>query len=310
MVSRKVNSSRVIADALFVLGQVIAAEGDLVRGRSLLAESLALYKEVGDERSIAQALAILGQLAISQGEYTQGQTLLQESLEYAEKVGDQLALVWGHIGQAIAALRQGDYPLARELFFEDCVMILRQSDHNFKGPVFASCLMGLGTVLSAQGEPAGAACLWGAVEMLWAGMAQSLVLPLVRMSYEHYITSARARLGPEAFAAAWAQGRTMTPEQALASLEPAMFPGPLAAPSSPSAVSTPAPKASTSADRLTAREMDVLRLLAQGLTSAQIAERLVISVVTVNFHVRSIYSKLGVSSRSAATRYVIEHHLV
>ncbi|MGZ6368275.1 MAG: response regulator transcription factor [Ktedonobacteraceae bacterium] len=40
------------------------------------------------------------------------------------------------------------------------------------------------------------------------------------------------------------------------------------------------------------------------------AERLVIGVVTVNFHVRSIYSKLGVSSRSAATRYAIEHKLV
>ena len=61
---------------------------------------------------------------------------------------------------------------------------------------------------------------------------------------------------------------------------------------------------------LTPREMDVLRLLTQGLTSAQIAEQLVIGVVTVNFHVRSIYSKLGVSSRSAATRYAIEHRLV
>jgi DNA-binding NarL/FixJ family response regulator len=61
---------------------------------------------------------------------------------------------------------------------------------------------------------------------------------------------------------------------------------------------------------LTAREMDVLCLLAQGLTSPQIAKQLVIGVVTVNFHVRSIYNKLGVSSRAAATRYAIEHHLV
>ena len=61
---------------------------------------------------------------------------------------------------------------------------------------------------------------------------------------------------------------------------------------------------------LTARESEVLRLLAQGLTSPQIAQQLVIRVVTVNFHVRSIYSKLGVSSRSAATRYAIEHNLV
>jgi DNA-binding NarL/FixJ family response regulator len=61
---------------------------------------------------------------------------------------------------------------------------------------------------------------------------------------------------------------------------------------------------------LTAREMDVLRLLAQGLTSAQIAEQLVIGLVTVNAHVRSIYSKLGVTSRAAATRYALEHHLL
>jgi DNA-binding NarL/FixJ family response regulator len=63
-------------------------------------------------------------------------------------------------------------------------------------------------------------------------------------------------------------------------------------------------------DGLTAREVQVLRLLAQGMTSAQMAEQLVISVVTVNFHVRSIYSKLGVTSRVAAARYAVQHHLV
>jgi DNA-binding NarL/FixJ family response regulator len=61
---------------------------------------------------------------------------------------------------------------------------------------------------------------------------------------------------------------------------------------------------------LTPREMEVLRLLAHGLTSAQIAERLFIGLVTVNSHVRSIYSKLEVTSRAAATRYALEHHLL
>ena len=61
---------------------------------------------------------------------------------------------------------------------------------------------------------------------------------------------------------------------------------------------------------LTAREVEVLRLVAQGLTDAQVAEQLVISPRTVNFHLTSIYSKLGVSSRSAATRYAMEQHLV
>ncbi len=61
---------------------------------------------------------------------------------------------------------------------------------------------------------------------------------------------------------------------------------------------------------LTAREVEVLRLVAQGLTDAQVAEQLVISPRTVNFHLTSIYGKIGVSSRSAATRYALEHRLV
>ena len=61
---------------------------------------------------------------------------------------------------------------------------------------------------------------------------------------------------------------------------------------------------------LTAREAEVLRLLAQGLTNEQLSERLVISYRTVTTHLNSIYNKLGVTSRAAATRFAVEHHLV
>ena len=70
------------------------------------------------------------------------------------------------------------------------------------------------------------------------------------------------------------------------------------------------PLQSPSSILLTRREHEVLCLLTMGLTSAQIAERLVVSLPTVNTHVRSIYYKLKVTSRSAATRYAIEHHLI
>ena len=61
---------------------------------------------------------------------------------------------------------------------------------------------------------------------------------------------------------------------------------------------------------LTRRELEVLRLVATGLSNIQVSKRLVISPRTVDTHLTSIYSKIGVSSRSAATRYAIEHHLV
>jgi len=61
---------------------------------------------------------------------------------------------------------------------------------------------------------------------------------------------------------------------------------------------------------LTAREIEVLRLLTQGLTTTHIAEQLTISPRTADAHVRSIYSKLEVTSRAAATRSAIEHKLI
>jgi DNA-binding NarL/FixJ family response regulator len=54
----------------------------------------------------------------------------------------------------------------------------------------------------------------------------------------------------------------------------------------------------------------VLHLVAQGLTDAQVADALVISPRTVNSHLRSIYSKLGITSRHALNLFAIEHHLL
>ena len=61
---------------------------------------------------------------------------------------------------------------------------------------------------------------------------------------------------------------------------------------------------------LTAREREVAELIAQGLTNRQIAEQLVLSRRTVNWYLTTIYSKIQVPSRSAATRYAFEHNLV
>jgi len=63
------------------------------------------------------------------------------------------------------------------------------------------------------------------------------------------------------------------------------------------------------ADGLTVREVEILRLVAAGMTNRQTAERLGLSIRTVDAHLRSIYAKLGIKSRSAATRYAVEHNL-
>ena len=90
----------------------------------------------------------------------------------------------------------------------------------------------------------------------------------------------------------------MTPQQALAAQ------GQKPTPSSTTTASPPSYPAG-----LTAREVEVLRLLAGGLTDVRVAEKLVLSPRTVHAHVSTIYNKLGVTSRSAAPRYAIEHHV-
>jgi DNA-binding NarL/FixJ family response regulator len=74
-----------------------------------------------------------------------------------------------------------------------------------------------------------------------------------------------------------------------------------------------APERSDSSEKtpagLTPRELEVLRLVAQGMTDAAIGEALFISTRTASQHLRSIYGKLDVSSRSAATRFAIERGL-
>ena len=61
---------------------------------------------------------------------------------------------------------------------------------------------------------------------------------------------------------------------------------------------------------LTAREVEVLILLARGLSNRQIAERLVVTPKTAGNHVEHIYAKIGASSRAAAAMFAVQHGLL
>jgi DNA-binding CsgD family transcriptional regulator len=166
-------------------------------------------------------------------------------------------------------------------------------------------LEGLAALLVTQGELRWTAQLWGAAEVLRERTSYPLP-PVDRPSYERVVACARVQLGEQAFADAWQEGRTMPLEQILATQGPVTMPeqslaGPSTAPHAARAPIYPA--------GLTAREVEVLRLVAQGLSDAQVAAQLVISPRTVNSHLTSIYNKLGVDSRTAASRFAVEHQL-
>src|SRR5947209_10153286 len=201
---------------------------------------------------------------------------------------------------------QGNYATARTSY-EACLELLQEvGDREF----LASCLEELAAVVVAQetekrsvSEIFWAAQLWGAAERLREAISAPIP-PVHRAAYEQAVALACSRIGQKAFRAVWTQGRSMTPQQALATrLETK---APTSAPVSSENAAADQPVSA----RLTAREKEVLRLLTEGLTNPQIAERLVVSPPTVSTHVTSIFNKLQVNSRSAATRYAVEHHLV
>ncbi len=260
---------------------------------SLLEEGMALIRKTGDKEVHGWWCELSGWFLLSQGDAGTAHQLLEEALMLYREVGQPMNMAKVLSLLADVAVVQGDYATARTLY-EESLQGARKIDYQVQ---IAPCLEGLAAVV-AQGDPVGAARLWGAAQTLRETMGVPL-RPINRAAYERAVAAARVRLGKETFADAWEEGRTLTLEQALAAL------GRMAVPPPTTAIRPPA-----SPTGLTAREREVLRLVARGLTSAQIAEQLVISLLTVNTHVRSIYSKLGVTSRAAATRYAIEHQLV
>jgi DNA-binding CsgD family transcriptional regulator/tetratricopeptide (TPR) repeat protein len=279
---------------------------DLAQAHLLAEESLALFRNIGSRNYEAYALATLGEITFLRGDTTSARMLLEQSCSLNRELGNEPRLAWtlSFLGRVLVA--EGELAAARAFYEESLILAMRLT---LGWPVLdiALALEGLAAVVAAQGEPTWAARLWGRAEVQ-RETTRTPLPPRYRADYEQSVTLARAGLDEPSFAAAWAEGRTMTLEQVFAARGPVMLPEllPTSQPAAP-----PAEKSLPSnPDGLTAREVEVLRLVAQGFTSAQIAEQLVIGLATVNFHVRSIYSKLGVSSRSAATRYAIEHNLV
>jgi len=299
------------ADTLFYDGLVNFLQGDCTLAGTLLDSALALFRVLGDKRGTAYSQSILGHVALHQGCFAEARLLMQESLAIHRELEDLRGIGWGISGLGWVAFLEGNYTAAEE-FFEKGLAILRESDQKW---FIAFCLEGLAGVATAQGQPTWAARVWGAAKMLREAIHAPMP-PVERAFYDYMLTTARGLTDGNAFDAAWLEGQTMIPEHALAMPKSELTAkqassGAIAVRTGAGALASPASKMPTSnAAGLTAREMDVLRLVAQGMSDAQVAEKLIVSPRTVNWHLTTIYSKLQVSSRSGATRYAVEQGLV
>ncbi len=303
LLSREGGDVQSHAESLALLGRALLSQGELARAQAELLEGLAISRTVGYKRAIGLSSYFLGVVTWLQGDVARARSLLEESLVVLKEMGERGLIAPVYLFQGLIALSQGDAAAARAKL-EESLQIARELD--YKWDIAQGLLEGGAAVIAAQGEPVRAVWCLSAAQRLRETIGTPLP-SLLQALHEVTLASVRTHLGEQAVARAWEEGRTMTAEQALTTQGHVTLLEPL--PPAP-APTLPIKPAATHPDGLTTREVEVLRLLAQGLTSAQMAELLGIGVVTVNFHVRSIYSKLGVSSRAAATRYALEHRLV
>jgi DNA-binding CsgD family transcriptional regulator len=165
----------------------------------------------------------------------------------------------------------------------------------------AEWLGGVARLADCRGRFVPAARLYGAAEATFdvAGVPQVVPPPAQR---RRSVDRVRASLGADTFAAAWAAGRALPLEQAVAEATDELDTA------DPPATS---PSATASNDAgLTPREAEVVRLVAEGRSNREIAAALSISVPTVKRHLTTILGKVELPSRSALNTYAHRHHLV
>ncbi len=300
---RKSGSNWELSRALLTFGYLVWLEGDLTQAIALTQESLVLVRELGDKAQIAHALNNLGHFFWIQGDLVQARTHAEEGLRLLRETGAKSLLFTILETMGSILFTQGDFEEAKALYFEGISLGKELGNET----LLAWQLMGLAKVAVAKAQLTYATCLYSAAESRFD--VNKGLGPIELEDFDRTIKRVRSQLGKQVFAEAWNKGRMMTLEQLLEAPEPESTPEPLLSASHSNAIAQ-VPSEPSHGNNLTTRELEVLKLVTQGWTDAQIAKELVISPRTVNAHLTSIYSKIQVSSRSAATRYAIDRKLV
>jgi DNA-binding CsgD family transcriptional regulator/tetratricopeptide (TPR) repeat protein len=336
--ARSIGDNSAAAEALQNLGNAARHQGDFERAETCLSEAVALFRKAQDLGFAAFVLHQLGVLAAYRGDPLQARRHFAEadatSIEYdgtrcddsSEDAGAALVLrEEGNLPGAAAACeamirvcraRGWQGGLAAALATAGTIDLLRRNPTGAIGVCreslglawndgdkvcCARALEGLAGAAAAIGRPVPAARLFGAAAALRTVLGAPLP-PSERGWHDAAITALRSSADAGTISAAWEAGAALPLDQVIAEA--------LALDLAPeSGFGGDATGGAGPNHGLTARELEVVRLLAEGRSDREIADALFVSRHTAANHVASILANLSVPSRAAAAAYAVRHGL-
>ncbi len=292
-IARELDEPQSIANAIYGLGINAHFRGDNERAGERLQESLTLFRQLGDRVGEYISLFNLAEVATARGDYEQALNLHEESLALKRAQDDEWSIANSLMSLAVLARLQSSYPRAIDLLQEGLVLFQKIGDT----ADIALCLREFSAIAAVQGHSQAAVHLYAVADTLLEDLGYP-VDHTYRAESEHPLATVHSRMGEARFNLAWENGRALTVDQAIKQawelttlLEPnADFQIMSGRTSGDQALLVP----------LNERELEVLRLIAEGLSNHEIAERLVIALSTVKWHINNLFGKLGVHSRTQA----------
>jgi predicted ATPase/DNA-binding NarL/FixJ family response regulator len=283
----------------FALGQAhmtvgIAREhgGDVAGSAVAYADAIPAFEAAGRASLAAYASAEVADKLVWQGELAAAVPMLDEALATLRHDSSDvhLAMALGQRGHA--ALQQEDLAVAARSFRES-IALAQTADYT---RAILGAVAGLAGVALRQGHVTRAARLLAATEAARESLGTGPIVHAIHA--ERIVAEVQAQLGEPGVRAAWEDGRTLALADAIADANTI---------GEEQSVMVPVYDRTLS---LTAREMDVLRLLVEGKSDREIGDALFIGTRTVQTHVANLFAKLGVNARAEAAAVAVRRGLV